>query len=1049
MNRLPLLASCALVALAAGATRPSPAAPAASAASPAPARPASSAPPAAPATPAAPAASTTPAVPAADAPPRPLSARGLTNLVAFARLLGYVRYFHPSDQAAAADWGSFAAAAIAELDPAESAATAPAGPAATAPTGPAWTTPAGSDWPTPARPAWTEQAGAEIVAPAAGDNLAAALQRLFAPLAPTLRVFAAGRRPPALDLGPPAGVPPAELRVVGWRHTGLGVSGGPSLFSSVRFNGEPTGPGTSALGGPDPRVPFAADLGGSAVCLLPLAVWADASGTLPHVPGTPAGGAAAAAAAGGTPAAAAPVSPADRSSRLAIVMLAWNVLQHFDPSLAAGGVARAVAWRNALTAALEEAAEGTGAESLLDTLRRMAAVTDDGQATVVAAGDRRTFGLPLRWDWIEGQLVVTEVGAGVPGLQPGDAVTRIEGRDVRSQLREAEAAAPAATPQWRRWRALANLALGERGEPVRLDVDPPGPAAGGSGTKASATRAVTVTHGATAGQLTAAETRLEAVREARPGVLVVDLGRLSERELDAALPRLAAATGIVFDLRGDVRSTDLLLAHLVAAPVDPRREMVPTWPRPDREAVRYQAAGTQVAPAAPRLQGRLAFLTSARDVGAAESLLATVAELHLGAIVGSPTGGARGSVDSAPLPAGFTLAWTATRPAAGTPPAGTPVQPTVAVTPTRRGIAAGRDEVLEKALALVAPPPAASGELPRDQGVKPVNAVNAINAVKAVKALSVVLAEPAALAALTALPTLGLSPAADFPLQVVKPLTYVVDYEPFWSPDGHRIVLISSRHGGMKVHVLEASGGNGSDMRQLTTGEAEDDSPAWSPDGRRIAFVSIRGGVSQLFVMNADGTEIRQLTRGTGENIHPAWSPDGARILFNTTHFADPARAAAAKVVEQRVIGERIDELMELATISPNGNDLRRLTRDGGYTYASFSPDGGAIVHRRARGDLSQIYVMKADGTGDHNLSADAAVDGWPAWSADGKRIVFSRRVQERFQIFVMNRDGSGVRQLTAAQGELTNPRWSPDGTKILCSRRLGGINLVLLDAPR
>src|ERR1700726_88822 len=54
--------------------------------------------------------------PSADAPPRPLSARGLTNLIAFARLLGYVRFFHPSDQAAAADWGSFAAAAVAELD---------------------------------------------------------------------------------------------------------------------------------------------------------------------------------------------------------------------------------------------------------------------------------------------------------------------------------------------------------------------------------------------------------------------------------------------------------------------------------------------------------------------------------------------------------------------------------------------------------------------------------------------------------------------------------------------------------------------------------------------------------------------------------------------------------------------------------------------------------------------------------------------------------------------------------------------------------------------
>ena len=43
---------------------------------------------------AAPAASTPQA---GNEPPRPLSDRGLENLAAFTRLLGYVRFFHPSD----------------------------------------------------------------------------------------------------------------------------------------------------------------------------------------------------------------------------------------------------------------------------------------------------------------------------------------------------------------------------------------------------------------------------------------------------------------------------------------------------------------------------------------------------------------------------------------------------------------------------------------------------------------------------------------------------------------------------------------------------------------------------------------------------------------------------------------------------------------------------------------------------------------------------------------------------------------------------------------
>jgi len=294
-----------------------------------------------------------------------------------------------------------------------------------------------------------------------------------------------------------------------------------------------------------------------------------------------------------------------------------------------------------------------------------------------------------------------------------------------------------------------------------------------------------------------------------------------------------------------------------------------------------------------------------------------------------------------------------------------------------------------------------------------------------------------------------LGAAEDFPLKRIPLLTYVVDYEAAWSPDGRHIVLISNRHRGMKVHILDTSDpGNGSDMRQITTGPDEDDSPAWSPDGQKIAFVSVREGASHIFVMTADGTGIHQLTTGVGQNIHPMWSPDNSRILFNTTHFAEADQTRDKTSEAKRIIGEKTDDYMDLATVRPDGTDLQRITRGGGYTYASFSPDGVSILHRRQRGEVSQIFLMNADGSSDHNLSGAEAFDGWPAWSPDGKRIVFSRHGEHGFQIFVMNQNGSGVRQLTDAAGEFTNPRWSPDGNKILCGRRLGGINLVVFDAP-
>lgn len=59
--------------------------------------------------------------------PRRLEGRGLENLVALTRLLGYVRYFHPSDPAAAADWERFAIDAVGVVEPCNPHASWPTG----------------------------------------------------------------------------------------------------------------------------------------------------------------------------------------------------------------------------------------------------------------------------------------------------------------------------------------------------------------------------------------------------------------------------------------------------------------------------------------------------------------------------------------------------------------------------------------------------------------------------------------------------------------------------------------------------------------------------------------------------------------------------------------------------------------------------------------------------------------------------------------------------------------------------------------------------------
>ena len=71
--------------------------------------------------------------------------------------------------------------------------------------------------------------------------------------------------------------------------------------------------------------------------------------------------------------------------------------------------------------------------------------------------------------------------------------------------------------------------------------------------------------------------------------------------------------------------------------------------------------------------------------------------------------------------------------------------------------------------------------------------------------------------------------------------------------------------------------------RQLTSKENASQ-PAWSPDGKQIAFVRQADGKPQIFLLPvADGGEAIQLTRFEYGASSPKWNADGTKILFSAS----------------------------------------------------------------------------------------------------------------------------------------------------------------------
>lgn len=564
--------------------------------------------------------------------PRALTDRGLENLVAFAKLAGYVRYFHPSDQAYLRNWEAFTVEGVRAVESAADSA-----------------------------------------------ELATRLQALFDPIAPTVRVFPDGQTPPI-----PPDLQPAvfdSLSVVQWSHEGLGIGTiGSSLYRSFRKTGALAGSSVPE-GFTEPVNFYQASLGAGLTAWVPVSLYWNEQGTIPSRP---------------APQGYDPVKreATDRGMRLAGVILAWNVFQHFYPYFDVTGTDMP----GELRKALRSAAENTGPTDYTVTLKKLVASLKDGHGNVYYTLAPAAPRVPLVWAWAEGQLIVARVmDAQGQEIQPGDRVLSIGGKDVGAAMADQAQLESSATPQYLRWRTVQDLALcNPDTSRMQLEIEP----YTARGTRRSLDFACI-------SSTDWSETRPDKVAQLEPGVMYVDLDRVTDSDITAALPQLEAATGIVYDMRGYPRaSRQVIFGHLSATPTQGERYLYPTPVLPDQTGMTYSSFAYTFPPLAPTLTARRVFLLDARAISAAETDMNTIEYHRLGEFVGEPTAGTTGSINPFSLFSSFSIYWTGTKVEKpnGDRMHGVGVRPNFPASRTRRGIAEGVDEILQRGVEVVKGP---------------------------------------------------------------------------------------------------------------------------------------------------------------------------------------------------------------------------------------------------------------------------------------------------------------------------------------------------------
>jgi C-terminal processing protease CtpA/Prc len=518
-------------------------------------------------------------------------------------------------------------------------------------------------------------AGARLVKPRVDDEeLVMTLRVVFERLAPTVDIWT-GTRDDAPDRQP---LPETEW-VTGWYHMGVAshweYAAQSTPYRSARAREQRT------------RVRNVLPLGSVAVKELVPGVWARVPLTLPlsedwttlPVPEQDL-----------DPLFADAWTPSihDWYERHALVITTWSTLTHFYPYWDVVDVD----WHAALREAFRGAEAANTEEDMLTVLQVLTAHLDDGHARVMHASVMEQRALPFRMAWVNGDLVVTVVHpAATDGVRVGDILRTIRGVAVDQLLEELRLRISASTEGWMRVRLLEELGHSlEIGTNVGIERD-------GEELTEVFVRLIPLP-----AWYELAEQRPGQGAYLEPGIAYFDVCGADDAAFDLALPTLVRAKGVIFDMRGYPGAAgQRLLRHLTDDRIKSAYWHVPVTRRPSLTDMEPKESRWDLPALPPRIGGEVIFLTDARAISYAESCLAIVEAYELGDIVGSRTAGTNGNVNILDLPGGYRVLWTGMRVIKHdgvTVHHGVGVKPTIAVPRTREGIAAGRDEVLERAL---------------------------------------------------------------------------------------------------------------------------------------------------------------------------------------------------------------------------------------------------------------------------------------------------------------------------------------------------------------
>ena len=190
---------------------------------------------------------------------------------------------------------------------------------------------------------------------------------------------------------------------------------------------------------------------------------------------------------------------------------------------------------------------------------------------------------------------------------------------------------------------------------------------------------------------------------------------------------------------------------------------------------------------------------------------------------------------------------------------------------------------------------------------------------------------------------------------------------PTWSPDGASLAFMGFDPVlGQQIYRANVDGSGLEELTALPSYAAPED-PAWSPAGNLIAFDAWNSAdedaVSDLYLMDTDGSDLRRFTDDRTLDFDPVFSPDGSALVWSRN--------------DRQIVEESVD-----------GTGFRVIVSGDGFNaFPAWAPGGDwiAFVGNRPACDGCvrgyNVFLMTASGGDVHPVTHSVGVQYLsPTW---------------------------------------------------------------------